>query len=265
MDPEFKTITEADLHAYADGQLPPERQVLVARYLEANPGQAAEIAAWQHQNRAIETMFAPIGVEAVPARLSAHRMAETMARQRRSQWTQIAALGLVLALGLAGGWGLRTTTLPAPDSPTGLMQTAIEAHRLFVPQPIHPVEVAAAETGHLTTWLSNTLDRRLVMPDLSGLGYALVGGRILPTSAGPAAQIMYQTATGTRITLLLTSKRADQPLAERYDLKDGISALYWANEAVTCTVVGELGEQEMQTIVRAVLAELGGIKPARAS
>lgn len=262
MDPQFKTITDADLHAFVDGQLDPERRALVARFLKDHPERAKEVANWQRQNEAIDALYGPVGAETVPARLSAHRMARAIHEERRGAWRQIAATFLTVGIGLAAGWGLRDYTLPSPDSPTVLMQSAIGAHELFVRQPIHPVEVAANESQHLTTWLSNTIDRHLVMPNLTSLGYTLVGGRILPTEAGSAAQVMYQTEDGTRITLFITPRQADQQLSQRFETVNGVSALYWANNSVTCTIVGDIPRTDMEAVARAVFQALSPNSPA---
>lgn len=262
MAPQFKTITDADLHAFVDGQLDPERRALVARFLKAHPERAAEVANWQHQNEAIDALFGPVGAETVPTRLSAHRISRTITRERHGAWRQIAATFLTVGIGLAAGWGLRDYSLPSPDSPSVLMQSAIGAHELFVHQPVHPVEVAASESQHLTTWLSNTIDRHLVMPNLSNLGYTLVGGRILPTEAGSAAQVMYQTEEGTRITLFITPRQADQQLSQRFETTNGVSALYWANNSVTCTIVGDIPQSDMEAIARTVFKALSPNSPA---
>ena len=69
-------ITEAMLHAYADGRLSAPDREAVERFLAANPGKAAEIAHWQRQNEALQTIFPSLANESVPARLSPHRIAQ---------------------------------------------------------------------------------------------------------------------------------------------------------------------------------------------
>lgn len=52
------SVTEADLHAYADGQLPETTRARIEAFLADNPDEAAMVAAWQAQNGAIRSMFA---------------------------------------------------------------------------------------------------------------------------------------------------------------------------------------------------------------
>lgn len=47
-------ITEADLHAYADGQLPPGRHAEVDAFLAAHPQDLARVHAWQAQRGAMD-------------------------------------------------------------------------------------------------------------------------------------------------------------------------------------------------------------------
>ena len=71
-------------------------------------------------------------------------------------------------------------------------QRADVAYAVYTPEQRHPVEVAASEEEHLISWLSKRLNRPLSVPSLQEYGYSLVGGRLLPGEAGPAAQFMYE-------------------------------------------------------------------------
>ena len=51
-------VTEADLHAYADGQLPEAARARVEAYLAENPDEAAMVAGWRTQNAGIKNLFA---------------------------------------------------------------------------------------------------------------------------------------------------------------------------------------------------------------
>ncbi len=83
------------------------------------------------------------------------------------------------------------------------MGDAVAAHRTFVAERLHPVEVRASERAQLVQWLSGRLGRPLVIPDLSLAGLRFMGGRQQPPAQGPAALLMYDGDAGTRITLYL--------------------------------------------------------------
>lgn len=250
-------ITEDDLHAYVDGVLDNARRKNVEAHLAAHPDAAAEVAAWQRQNEAMTALFAPVDKEPVPARLSVSAVVRDIRRGRLALVRMAAAAVFIFAIGIGSGFMLRgpDPAVLAPDE--RLIAAAVDAHQLFTVQKRHPVEVAASEEAHLTTWLSNTLDRRLVMPDLSSGGLSLIGGRLLPSGASAAAQVMYQTASGERVTLYITPRAPGEPETTRHETIGSLAALYWATPAITCTIVGNLPRAEMETIASLVYGALG--------
>ena len=61
-------VTEEELHAYVDGELPADRKEAVADWLAAHPEQAATVAIWRAQAEAITARYAAAAEEPVPAR-----------------------------------------------------------------------------------------------------------------------------------------------------------------------------------------------------
>lgn len=253
-------ITETELLAYADGRLDETKRAAVDAYLEAHPDRAAEIAHWQRQNEALSALFAPAG-EPLPQRLDPHHIARTTAANSIFRLPQLAAAAvLVLALGGALGWGMRDIVSPAAAGSDILIGSAVTAHALYVAENRHAVEVAAADEEHLVSWLSNRLARPISAPDLAAEGFSLVGGRLLPPVAGaetgPAAQLMYENAAGERVTIFVTAALPDRADAYEFTTRDALDAFYWANDRITCTVVGDLPEAEMQTVAKKVYTQL---------
>ena len=70
-----RTITEADLNAYVDGELEPSRHEAVAAHLADTPDDRARIAAWQDQTAALRALLGHVVEETPPARLSPWRLA----------------------------------------------------------------------------------------------------------------------------------------------------------------------------------------------
>lgn len=251
-------ITQDMLMAYADGQLDGPERDAVAAHLTANPDAAIEISLLQRQNDAIQTLFAPVGAEPVPARLRARRLAAERGQrlQRRLGWA-VAAVMLV-GVGLGAGWLIRPMVDARPVSQT-LIADAVNAHTVYVAENRHAVEVGSDDSEHLTTWLSNRLDTNLGMPDLSDEGFSLVGGRLLPgepEAGGRAAQLMYENTDKDRITIYVTAALPDRTAAYEFATYDGAEAFYWANARITCTVVGTLPEGAMKQVSQAVYQQL---------
>lgn len=253
-------ITEALLHGYADGKLAETKRIAVERYLAQHPEKAAQVAHWQRQNEALQVLFAPVANEPVPPRLDPHRIARSGAVNSSFRWPQMAAAAVMLiALGSSIGWFGRDAISPAESASDVLIENAVAAHALYVKEKRRAVEVAATEEN-LVTWLSSRIRAPIEAPDLTAEGFRFIGGRLLPASAyseaGPAAQLMYENAAAERVTVYITAALPDRATAYEFTSREALAAFYWANDAITCTVVGDLPEAQMQIVAKKVYQEL---------
>ena len=254
-------VTDELLLGFADGKLGDAERATVERHLAAHPDKAAQVAHWQRQNEALQALFSPVATEPVPARLDPHVIARRRATTSAFRWPQLAAAAIVLlALGSSIGWFGRDVVLPAEPPSEILIESAVTAHALFVKEKRHAVEVAATEKEHLLSWLSNRIAWPIDSPDLTGEGFELVGGRLLPVSAyseaGPAAQLMYENAAAERVTVYITAALPDRAMAYEFTTRNALGVFYWANDAITCTVVGDLPEAQLQTVAKKVYQQL---------
>lgn len=253
-------MTEARLLAYADGRLPPDERAQVAGWLDAHPERAAEVLHWQRQNEAIAALHPSIANDPIPDQLRPHAAATRLAARRRQSWSQIAAAMVLLGLGALAGWTGRDAVTPVEAASDRLIEVAVTAHALYTGENRHAVEVAAEDRDHLVSWLSNRVTETVDPPDLTAEGFVLVGGRLLPPArhgeTGPAAQLMYEDASHTRLTLFITSALPDGESAYVFATRGPHEAFYWANDRITCTVVGELPPERMQAIATKVFQQL---------
>jgi anti-sigma factor RsiW len=246
------------LMAYVDGQLSASERAEIEAWLTATPDAAAEVALLERQSDAMRALYGPIAAETVPDRLSVAGIARAQ-RTRRGQRLIAAAAALVLlVLGLGGGWLLRGQ-LDTPNAADRLIADAVSAHTVFVSENRHAVEVGSDDTEHLTNWLSNRLDTSLAMPDLTADGLQFLGGRLLPAPevpGGRAAQLMYEDASGNRLTLYVTPAPATElPPYEVASL--GLdTALFWADAAITCTITAPYSPDQLREVARNVFAQL---------
>src|SRR5262249_26207501 len=125
----------------------------------------------------------------------------TIMRTRRS-WGAVAAAAAIAAFffGAVAGWGGRGASAAAPGEIEMFTGEALGAHRLYIGEVRHPIEVKAEE-DHLLPWLSRRVGTPLRAPDLSAFGLKLLGGRLLPGLSSPAALFMYEGANGERFTI----------------------------------------------------------------
>ncbi len=253
-------ITDNDLLAYVDDRLEAPRRAEVAAWLAEHPERAAEVQQWLQQNEAIAALFGG-PAEPVPARLDPRRIAARRS-ERMAAWPRYAAAAvIVLAVGAGIGWAGRDWLEPPETAAETLIASAVGAHRLYVQENRHAVEVGAGEQQHLFTWLSNRIERPIATPDLVAEGFELVGGRLLPGSyedadAGPAAQLMYQNASAQRVTVYITAAAPGTEKAYQFESRDAVEAFYWSDDRITCTVVGDLPAEEMKAVARKVYQQL---------
>ena len=90
-------VTEDELHAYVDGELPAERRGDVERWLAAHPDDAARVQSWRAIADALHARYDAVADEPVPARLSIDRLA------RPPRQVDDGAIAATLAAFLAGG------------------------------------------------------------------------------------------------------------------------------------------------------------------
>ena len=185
---------------------------------------------------------------------------------RREGWIRAAraAAGWALlgaAAGAAAGWALAGwyATDPPPAAADRLARSAALAHAIYAPEVRHPVEVGAGEEAHLVAWLSKRLQTGLRAPDLGSAGFALLGGRLLPgealTGAAslPAAQFMYESANGRRLTLYVRHTRSrDGGPEPRYAREGGIAIASWTRGGIDYALASaDLGRDELLRLAQA--------------
>ncbi|PKR89010.1 anti-sigma factor [Pleomorphomonas diazotrophica] len=243
------TITEADLNAYVDGELTPERRAVVEAHLADHPVDRERVAAWREQTATLRSLYGHVAEETPPARLTPWRLAAER-RRNLSRFAMATAAAMVLVVsGAVGGWVGRGLILPAQSEMT-LVSEAEAAHTLYVPEVLHPVEVTGEEGSHLTKWLSKRLDRTLIIPDLSSEGFSLVGGRLLPAARSAAALLMYENRDGARVTLYVVPKDGGET-AMRFSSVGDLTAVSWQAEALGCVLVGSLPRETLTKLAKA--------------
>jgi anti-sigma factor RsiW len=104
-------VGEDDLTAWVDDRLAVERRPLVERYLADHPESAARLRQQRDQRSALQSLFAPVAAEPIPATMRVEAIAASR-RRARPAWFQAVAAALLLAIGFGGGWGVRTRTMP---------------------------------------------------------------------------------------------------------------------------------------------------------
>lgn len=246
-------VTEDELHAYVDGELALDRQPAIEAWLDAHPDDAAQVAAWRAQAAALRARYGAVADERVPGRL----MLKKVAPQRWLRAAVAAAVLLAFVGGGFGGWFARGASETVPTARARVTQDALEAHAIYVVEVRHPVEVVGSERDHLVTWLSKRLGHVIRLPDLSGIGLKLVGGRLLPGPDTPAAFFMYEGASGERFTLYVAPLKAAQT-SLRYAARDKLGSFFWVDQGLSYVVAGAPNRGRLQDVAEAIYAQIDG-------
>ncbi|RTL45066.1 MAG: anti-sigma factor [Burkholderiales bacterium] len=253
-------ITEADLNAYVDEELPAGRRDEVEVYLDARPSERERLKAYLHQKRAMRERFDDVLREPLPPRL-------TRVKKPGLPWyMQRLAAGVVIAItGAASGWGLRGQTsesaladaTPAYRAVTrtgasDLPHRAAVAYAVYSADTRRPVEIGAQDQDQLVAWLSKRLNAPMHPPRLQSIGYSLEGGRLLPGDRGPVAQFMYRNeASGGRMTVYVSPEASQQQGPKQTDTafkfaKEGaVNVFYWVDGPFGYAISAESDRDEL--------------------
>lgn len=252
-------VTEDELHAFVDGELPADRKAAVEAWLTSHTDDMARVMAWKVQAEAIRARFSGTANETVPERLKV----DALLRSGRN-WRTVAAAAAAAAFLIGGvaGWIARDTTevTASPGEPADqIAQHALAAHKLYIGEIRHPVEVGATE-AHLTPWLSRRIGTPIRIPDFSAFDLKLLGGRLLPGETGPAALFMYENGNGDRITFYC-AKLPQQQMSFRYYQSDNVAAIRWVVGEYGYVVSGPADKARLKELARAAFEQLENRAP----
>ena len=287
-------VTEADLHAFVDAQLPAERLREIEAYLAVRPEEAQRLDAYRAQKRQLHALFDPVLDEQAPQRLLRAARPKSLTPTPTPWYLQRLAAGVAIAvISGATGFGLRgnlpasgsddagrmAAAVPAQGgitlvSASGFAQRAAVAHAVYSPDARRPVEVDAAHEDQLVAWLSKRMGAPMKPPHLQAQGYALEGGRLLPGGQGPVAQFMYRNELGSKLTLYVSNDVSDlgsaagpgdekvpgtknADTAFRFAQQGAVNVFYWVDGAFGYALSADVDRAVLARVSTAVYQQLG--------
>lgn len=238
------------LHAFVDGVLPPAERSAFEAWLKEHPEEAAAAHSYAEQRGRLRQQFDVVLSEPVPARMYL----------RRPGWINVAQAAMLVAFGVAVGLAIPLLRGDPPVSPSGfspLSQRAARAHATYASEVRHAVEVDATQQEHLVRWLSKRLGTELKVPVLTGDGFELLGGRLLPGPDGPVAHFMYQDGSGKRLTLYVNARaKTEGPTAFRYAKEGNVSVFYWIDGQWGYALSGDIDKAALSRVANTVYRQL---------
>ena len=272
-----KLSRDESLSAWLDGEGLADDRARTEEGLRQHPDDAATVGLWAADRDALRARFNPVLDEPLPPALLAAVQARSAApawnHWLQQPWAQAAAAaGLLIAGGLLGAGGLwqwqargGETLASQAVTTTGWTHRAAVAHVVYTPEVKHPVEVSVVEGSaaeqraqeqHLARWLTKRLDMPVRLFDLRAQGFELVGGRLLPDTAGPGAQLMYQNGQGERVTVYLRKPEPGTRTAFRYQRDGQVGMFFWAEDGYGCALLGQLPRERLLALAEAVYRQV---------
>jgi anti-sigma factor RsiW len=245
---------EAELHAYADGRLPPERTAAVEAWLADDAAARERVALWRHQSALIAGLYGGPATQPLPMRLRPERLA----RGRRRALRRLAAAAVAaLLVGGGAGWFARGVAPMPEEIGASLARDGARVHRAYAGAPPSALDVDASDGARLAGWLSRRLGHQVRAPDLAPVGLRLLGGRELTTAAGEtAAQLVYEGAAGARFTLYLVRVGQLGPDAFSFFRTADANTFYWPYEELRCVLAGDTSPDRLLEIAQAAYEQV---------
>jgi anti-sigma factor RsiW len=251
-----RPLSESDLHGYADRTLAPDHAAEVEAALARDPEAAELVAAIRAQNEQLAQALDPWLAEPIPARLLAAATPPAF-RSRAAWWRPATAIAAALVVGIAVGWFGREALLVSQGTPTTFARAAAFSHAIYASDQGRPVEVGAQEEARLVRWLTRRLGVEVPPPDLSAMGFALVGGRLVASNEKPTALLMYENADKQRLTL---QWRKNDPKAKeaafRYAFENGVGVFYWVDANCAYALSGDVDRAQLLAVANIVYTQL---------
>jgi anti-sigma factor RsiW len=251
------SVSEDELNAYVDGELPADRRGAVEAWLMLHPDDAGKVAAWRAQSDLIRARYGAVADEKPPQRLDVKRL---LRRRTGAFAAMAAAVVAAFFIGGAAGWMAHSVEAAAPSDLARFTSDALDAYRLYTVEVRHPVEVPGDQRPHLMEWLSKRVGSPLRAPELDKVGLKLVGGRLLPGPTGATAFFMYETPTGERFTLYC-GRTSDQATALRYTSGAQNAAYYWVDGNLFYVLSGPAEQDKLHEIAQTAYDQIDRRNP----
>lgn len=241
------SIGEADIHAYIDQQLSPERRIAVEAYLSSQPELAAQVMADLRVRDELRMVMGGVASTDCPETRNAARALQ-QALMRRGRVALLRRAAAVVAF-VSVGWVAHSVINPFAATPVvasvptpTFVREAMQAHEAMLlrekMQPAAPQATFAAADVRAATGI--------VLPEFPA-NWTLVDSQIFPSTFGPSAEIALKPRTGPELTLY--AARTESFSVQRVTLAHSGKAVaaYWQIGEVAYALVSQGGNSDELT------------------
>ena len=235
-------IRDEDLQAFIDGELDAENQARVEAALTADPELSQRAIAFRADMARLMSLYGGGLNEPLP-RAWVTRIEEATTRKPlpRTAW---AVLGLAASfvLVLSGTIAYRELAKTPRDD---VVADALAARTMEAkPDTIVPVN-SERQVQAESAVMTKSLDTRVKAPDLTRMGYRLVGIEVY-SSPAPSFDLRYVDGNGRAVTLYIRRS----PGSTRFDILEmkGLKVCVWQDNIISTVVTGAMSAGEMERL-----------------
>jgi anti-sigma factor RsiW len=230
-------MSEIDLHAFIDGELPPGRAAAVEAAIARDPVLVARVRDFRADKLALIAAYGPLADAPVPLALQAAARAGTRPPVTR-RWGRYVVLAGAAALAAS----LLLTLVPrAPRDPAIEQALAARDNARTPSRELDgrdPVSVAAANQA-----MSAMLGNPVRAPDLGRAGFKLISAEIYGQTSPGAVQLRYEDGTRRLFTLFLRPSAG--PDTFEVTERGSVRICVWQNADLTAVMTGEMSTPEL--------------------
>ena len=162
-------------------------------------------------------------------------------------------------VGSAGGWLLRGTAVERSETSgiTSLAQEAAYTFDVYGVDRSHPVEFGPTDKTQLVGWIASRTGRTVSVPDLTALGFAFMGGRVVATPHGAAGLLMYSNGNGERLAMMVRPMAIDKDTRMSEHSYGTTNGFTWASKGTGFSLVGPVSTDLLHPIADEVRRQQG--------
>jgi anti-sigma factor RsiW len=244
-------ISEADLHAYIDGELSAARAAEVEQHLAAHPELAVRLAADLRHKHAIR-QFAH-GLELPPPTQAARRLQGRLGRRLLlGRILGIAPRVALVVLSIGVGWGAHTLYQAQRDNIPVFADEAAEAHATYSSALL----TTAGDDPGAIAGLLQSIHESAAIADQDEASLKLIGAHLVSSDEGPAVLLLYEDPTGQRVSLVVSREDTIQDIALSLAERDGYTLAYWQDDWTAFTLTGGLKADEAVLLAERIRSDV---------
>lgn len=236
------TIRDEDLHAFIDGELDAASRAQVEAAVAADPALSRRVGQFRADMARLVSLYGGGLNEPLP-REWLMRIEEATTRRPvpRTLWATLGiAASFVLVLSGTIAWR------DFAKSPRDDVVADALAARTLEAKPDYVVPVSSSGDARAeSAVMARALDTRVKAPDLSRMGYRLVGIDVY-SAPRPSFDLRYADAKGRAVTLYIRRS----PGSTRFDILEmkGLKVCIWQDNVISTVVTGAMSAGEMERL-----------------